>query len=617
MTLSSLLFAPAWAQGPVYFVDAALKAAVEAELWVWDPTAADMLGLIYLSAGVSGIEDITGLEYAKNLQHLDLHINQISDISALAGLTNLTTLVLNNNRLSDISALSDLVSLEHLDIHRNIGLDDLWALSGLTNLQTLDVRESGITDISPLSYLAKLQELDLRYDRVVDISALSGLNELRYLCLQFNRISDVSALSELTCLEYLDLRGNPLDTEACDVHLPAILANNSSLELLHDPCIRYHRVRVSSTAGGSVVMPGEGEFTYENGELALFIAQANPGFAFTGWSGTHSDSQNPTTIIMGSDGFIQANFQSLLDTLHVDGKGRDNPGWEYPSVADGSEERPFDSIQEAIEVAANGTTVIVRPGTYHENIDLLGKSIHLTGSDPNAGPLPIIDGNGAGPVVSFTSGEDPNCMLTGFVVAAGRDYETSGIVCLRSSPSIANCLIVGNRATGVAGAAVRCTDSYATLTHCTIADNIAGEQGGAMLLIDSHVMVTNSILWANVPNEIALGGNSVATITYTDVAGGWPDVGNIDADPLFVRPGHWLEGADPKAPVWIMGDYHLKSRAGRWDPNDRAWVPDDVTSPCIDAGDPAAPVGLEPHPNGGIVNMGTYGGTVQAGKSCK
>ena len=42
---------------------------------------------------------------------------------------------------------------------------------------------------------------------------------------------------------------------------------------------------------------------------------------------------------------------------------------------------------------------------------------------------------------------------------------------------------------------------------------------------------------------------------------------------------------------------------------------DEVTSSCIDAGDPASPIGLEPFPNGGIINMGAYGGTEEASKS--
>ena len=42
---------------------------------------------------------------------------------------------------------------------------------------------------------------------------------------------------------------------------------------------------------------------------------------------------------------------------------------------------------------------------------------------------------------------------------------------------------------------------------------------------------------------------------------------------------------------------------------------DEVTSPCIDAGDPMSLIGPEPFPNGGIINMGAYGGTVEASKS--
>jgi predicted secreted protein len=59
----------------------------------------------------------------------------------------------------------------------------------------------------------------------------------------------------------------------------------------------------------------------------------------------------------------------------------------------------------------------------------------------------------------------------------------------------------------------------------------------------------------------------------------------------------------------------LKSEYGRWNPNTRTWVVDDVTSPCIDAGDPNMPVGDEPFPSGIRINMGAYGGTTEASKS--
>ncbi len=38
-------------------------------------------------------------------------------------------------------------------------------------------------------------------------------------------------------------------------------------------------------------------------------------------------------------------------------------------------------------------------------------------------------------------------------------------------------------------------------------------------------------------------------------------------------------------------------------------------NPCIDAGDMSSPVGYEPFPNGGVINMGAYGGTSEASKS--
>ena len=78
-------------------------------------------------------------------------------------------------------------------------------------------------------------------------------------------------------------------------------------------------------------------------------------------------------------------------------------------------------------------------------------------------------------------------------------------------------------------------------------------------------------------------------------------MGIINYDPLFADPNN--------------GDYHLKSQGGRWDPNSGSWVIDEVTSPCIDAGDPNTPIGNEPFPNGGIINMGAYGGTTEASKS--
>jgi len=56
-------------------------------------------------------------------------------------------------------------------------------------------------------------------------------------------------------------------------------------------------------------------------------------------------------------------------------------------------------------------------------------------------------------------------------------------------------------------------------------------------------------------------------------------------------------------------------QAGRWDPASQMWVQDQVSSLCIDAGDPNFPVGPELAPNGSVINMGAYGGTARASLS--
>jgi hypothetical protein len=339
-------------------------------------------------------------------------------------------------------------------------------------------------------------------------------------------------------------------------------------------------------------------------------AEALPGFVFVGWTGSYESASNPAYLTVYKDHDIEAVFSSTIQTLYVDADAPDDPN------ATGTIKRPFDTIQQAIEEAADGDTILVQPGTYRENINLLGKNICLTGLDPNGTPLPIIDPNGTGPVVSFVNGEDPNCMLTGFVITGGRSETVGAIACLQSSPTIANCLITGNCATDLNGAAIYCVDSNAVFGNCTITGNIGGAQGAAMMLIDSSIALTNSIVWGNTPIEIMPVGVSVPLITYSDIASGWPDIGNIDTDPLFVREGCWLDMNDPDA-AWVAGDYHLKSQVGRWDLTNEEWVGDEITSPCVDAGDPGMPVGAEPTPNGSIVNMGAYGGTLQASKSCE
>ena len=184
---------------------------------------------------------------------------------------------------------------------------------------------------------------------------------------------------------------------------------------------------------------------------------------------------------------------------------------------------------------------------------------------------------------------------------------------------VENCVFVGNLAKEKGGAIYTCGD-HGTVRNCTFSGNWA-DGGGASLFVSRFAWpapsVTNCIFWGDGMPAIE-AEKKVPLVSYCDIEGGWPGEGNMDIDPCFAEPGHWDVNGTPEDfddDFWVDGDYHLLSQAGRWDQNSGAWVQDSITSPCIDAGDPASPIGLEPFPNGGRVNMGAYGACDQASKS--
>jgi hypothetical protein len=81
---------------------------------------------------------------------------------------------------------------------------------------------------------------------------------------------------------------------------------------------------VSSTSGGSVVMPGEGVFTYPWGKPVPVQAAAEAGYHFTHWSGSAVDANKvadsaaaSTTVVVDGDYTLVANFAVNLKTLTV------------------------------------------------------------------------------------------------------------------------------------------------------------------------------------------------------------------------------------------------------------------------------------------------------------
>ena len=176
-----------------------------------------------------------------------------------------------------------------------------------------------------------------------------------------------------------------------------------------------------------------------------------------------------------------------------------------------------------------------------------------------------------------------------------------------------NCLFAGN-SSGQPGGAVHLAGWRGLFENCTFAENRVRDDAEGRAVGGEEGFKAVNCIFRDGGGEFSTPS---ADITFSNVEEGWDDEGNIAVDPLFARSGRWVAPATTGISHynWTPGDYHLQSRAGRWDPAEREWVLDSRTSPCIDAGDPRTSIMYEPFPNGGVVNMGAYGGTAEASKT--
>jgi regulator of RNase E activity RraA len=139
------------------------------------------------------------------------------------------------------------------------------------------------------------------------------------------------------------------------------------------------------------------------------------------------------------------------------------------------------TIQDAIDDANDGNTIVVIEGTYYENIDFNGTAVTVRSTDPNDWQVveaTIINGNDSGSVVTFDSNEDANSILMGFTLTDGNATYGGGIYCSGTSPTISNCLLTGNEA--FAGAGMNCNDASPTVRNCIFSGNAAVAYGGAI-----------------------------------------------------------------------------------------------------------------------------------------
>jgi Ca2+-binding RTX toxin-like protein len=182
--------------------------------------------------------------------------------------------------------------------------------------------------------------------------------------------------------------------------------------------------------------------------------------------------------------------------------------------------------------------------------------------------------------------------------------------------------------------------------------NVAIDSNASAVTLADNIVVALAGIGIRVADAVQAGFVSNYNVFYTSGTGRignwlgvdrtsfaqWRTATQRDGNSLFADP----KFANPAGPDGNLGyvsvasdgrddDFHVQSLQGSFHGGSLAIVRDAATglpvfptatltidaadSPAIDRGDPALPVGAEPAPNGGIIEIGAYGGTAQASKS--
>ncbi|MCP4260765.1 MAG: hypothetical protein GY774_25050 [Planctomycetes bacterium] len=259
---------------------------------------------------------------------------------------------------------------------------------------------------------------------------------------------------------------------------------------------------------------------------------------------------NGNRINMGAyGGTIDAGKSTGPLIIHVDGSGL-------------NKNDAFRTIQQAVDWAVDGDTVMVWPGTYREAVYVDGKAITIQSADDAA----VVMAPSNNPIAfTFQFAESLKCVLRNFVITNCPD---KAIICYGGSPELINLTIVDNQF------------------------GIAAYEGSVPSII-------NCILWNNEFGDLEQAHARYSCLGVLQP--GDSNRGNISKEPIFADMNN--------------GNYHLQSEYGRYLPKNGTWTTDSQTGPCIDSGDPGMHTGREQKPHGGRLNMGAYGGTPFASKS--
>ncbi len=310
----------------------------------------------------------------------------------------------------------------------------------------------------------------------------------------------------------------------------------------------------------------------------------------------------------------------------------------------------FPTIQAGINAAQDGDEVVVADGVYtgpgNRNVVFAGKAITLRSEN---GPTNcIIDCESLGRGFIFFELDTPATVVDGFTITNGLGHPGGAIYAYYfSSPTIANCIIIGNTGDDYGGGGIYCAMCFSTITNTIITGNTALGDGGGIYIDggdpmitnslisgntadsvgggmftysgnptitnsiiagntaanvagggyfggESNPTITNSVVWGNGSEQLFIDQSSTLVVSYSNIQGGWRGTANIDDDPLFVDPDNDEYRLSPDSPCIDGADNTAVPKGIDTDLDGNPRFVDDPDTKDTGNGDPP------------IVDMGAY-----------
>ena len=158
----------------------------------------------------------------------------------------------------------------------------------------------------------------------------------------------------------------------------------------------------------------------------------------------------------------------------------------------------YRTISAAISAAHNGDTILVSPGTYRENLTIMGKAITIKAANANPAMTVIAGNPGRTPVMIQNVGA--GMRLLGFRIANGNAPSGQGggiTIANGASPVIAYNQIIFNRSNDGAGILVW-NHSNPDIAYNYIENNVAATFGGGVFAVRaSNPTMHHNVIMAN------------------------------------------------------------------------------------------------------------------------